>query len=256
MQKNFKQIPFSHKSDFLLRILKLASIFTLSSIWLYYLVITLPPNSSNTKITFPKSFSQLHDLSELLKNYSQSHFYLVLLLFCSAYLYKQAFAIPGSVFLNILSGALYGPIYGTLITSIFSAIGASCCYLFSKHIFGVLITFYFNDTVTKIKSTINKQKQNGSLFNVLLSLRFFPCSPNWLMNMSAPLCGVPIKVFSLSVGVGLVPYNYICAQAGDVVSSIESVDQLLTFNVLVSFVFMAFVALVPVIYKRSREQQK
>jgi len=249
-----------NKVDLVTRVLKLLAIFATASLWLYYLATSLPPrdatnsNSAST-IKFPKSFEELHMLSDLLRDYSDGHFNLVLLLFSSAYLYKQAFAIPGSVFLNILAGALYGPVYGTVLTSAFSAVGASCCYLSSKHIFGVLISHYFHERVTSIRTSINKQKQNGSLFNVLISLRFFPMSPNWLMNMSAPLCGVPLGIFALSVGVGLVPYNFICAQAGSVASQITGVDDLLTGKVVVTFVLMALAALVPVIFKNLREKK-
>lgn len=260
MSDNSSTIMKDHvinKKDLSIRILKLFSIFSTATFYLYFLVTNLPDdhNQTNQKINFPKSFKQLHTLAEILQTYKNNHYYLVLLLFTSAYLYKQAFAIPGSVFLNILSGALYGPILGTFITSIFSAIGASCCYLFSKHIFGIIIAHYFNDKVTKIRQTINKQKQNGSLFNVLISLRFFPMSPNWLMNMSAPLCGVPLNIFSLSVFIGLIPYNYICAQAGSVVTSIEKVEDLMSFNVILTFIFMAFMAIVPVLFKNYRNKK-
>jgi len=245
------------KLDLIFRILKLLAIFTTASFWLYYLVTQLPKdeqNNSNNSIHFPTSFDELHHLSETLTNYNRSHFPLVFLLFCSAYLYKQAFAIPGSVFLNILAGVLYGPIYGTLLTSFFSGIGATCCYLFSKHIFGVIINSYFTTSVEKIRNKITIAEQNGSLFNVLLSLRFFPCSPNWLMNMSAPLCGVPINLFFVSVSLGLVPYNFICAQAGSVVSNITSVGDLLTFKVMASMVVMASVAMVPAWLKNKSDK--
>lgn len=249
----FYPFLFGQKTDLVFRILKLFSIFLAASSWLYFLAINLPKNNfSSFQLKFPKSFQELHQLAELLNAYNQTNYYLVLLLFSSAYLYKQTFAIPGSVFLNILAGALYGPIYGTLITSIFSGIGASCCYLFSKHIFGVIINHYFHEKVTTIRNTIEKQKKLGSLFNVLISLRFFPMSPNWLMNMSAPLCGVPLNLFFSSVFIGLIPYNFICAQAGNVVSQIKRVDDLLTWNVIFSFVVMAIVAMVPVIFKNRK----
>uniref|UniRef100_A0A2K6G5E0 Transmembrane protein 41A n=1 Tax=Propithecus coquereli TaxID=379532 RepID=A0A2K6G5E0_PROCO len=48
---------------------------------------------------FPSDLAELRELSEVLREYRKEHQAYVFLLFCSAYLYKQGFAIPGSSFL-------------------------------------------------------------------------------------------------------------------------------------------------------------
>lgn len=48
---------------------------------------------------FPSDLEELRELAELLQFYKTEHTGYVLLLFCSAYLYKQSFAIPGSTLL-------------------------------------------------------------------------------------------------------------------------------------------------------------
>lgn len=57
------------------------------------------PNSS---LSFPKSLDELRELSATLQLLKNEHFYGVLMVFGAAYLYKQSFAIPGSVFLVML----------------------------------------------------------------------------------------------------------------------------------------------------------
>ena len=57
--------------------------------------------SPSTSLSFPKSVDELRELSSTLKLLKDEHFYGVLFLFSAAYLYKQTFAIPGSVFLVI-----------------------------------------------------------------------------------------------------------------------------------------------------------
>ena len=144
--------------DLVTRVLKLLAIFATASLWLYYLATSLPPrdatnsNSAST-IKFPKSFEELHRLSDLLRDYSDGHFSLVLLLFSSAYLYKQAFAIPGSVFLNILAGALYGPVYGRG---------------FGKRLLEFLVFFYFCDFIT---SHLAQFYLNGQFLLLLILMR-------------------------------------------------------------------------------------
>lgn len=54
---------------------------------------------SPRRLKFPSDLDELRELAEMLKFYKREHHGYVLLLFCSAYLYKQSFAIPGSSFL-------------------------------------------------------------------------------------------------------------------------------------------------------------
>ena len=51
------------------------------------------------ELKFPTSVEDIRSVSNLLKLYKEEHFLYVLVLFCSAYIYKQTFAIPGSVFM-------------------------------------------------------------------------------------------------------------------------------------------------------------
>lgn len=51
------------------------------------------------RLKFPSDLESLQELAEMLKFYKKENHGYVVLLFCSAYLYKQSFAIPGSSFL-------------------------------------------------------------------------------------------------------------------------------------------------------------
>ena len=57
-----------------------------------------------SELTFPSDFVELQAVVEQLKKLKEEYFYHVLLLFSLAYLYKQTFAIPGSVFMVSFSG--------------------------------------------------------------------------------------------------------------------------------------------------------
>lgn len=61
------------------------------------LVFTHYPRRS--ELAFPSDFDELQAVVGQLKKLKEEHFYHVLLLFSLAYLYKQTFAIPGSVFM-------------------------------------------------------------------------------------------------------------------------------------------------------------
>lgn len=70
--------------------------------------------------------------------YTEEHFYFSLLAFIYLYTLLQAFAIPGPVFLCILSPTLYGPYFGYILSlcviDLFikcSCLGASLCFFMS-----------------------------------------------------------------------------------------------------------------------------
>lgn len=99
-------------------------VFGIFTLWIYFLYLVSGPDvranslllllNSNDEIRasslsqtfllqerlkFPRSVADIEFLSQLLGIYLDEHFPYILLLFSSVYLYKQAFAIPGSVFL-------------------------------------------------------------------------------------------------------------------------------------------------------------
>ncbi|XP_062964468.1 transmembrane protein 41A [Cynocephalus volans] len=192
---------------------------------------------------FPSDLAELRELSEVLQEYRKEHQSYVLLLFCSAYLYKQGFAIPGSSFLNVLAGALFGPWLGLLLCCVLTSVGATCCYLLSS-IFGKqLVVSYFPDKVALMQRKVEENR--NSLFFFLLFLRLFPMTPNWFLNLSAPILNIPIVQFFFSVLIGLIPYNFICVQTGSILSTLTSLDALFSWETVFKLLAIALVALVP-----------
>ncbi|XP_016055624.1 PREDICTED: transmembrane protein 41A [Miniopterus natalensis] len=192
---------------------------------------------------FPSDLAELRELSEILRDYRREHQAYVFLLFCSAYLYKQCFAIPGSSFLNVLAGALFGPWLGLLLCCVLTSVGATCCYLLSSMFGKQLVVSYFPDKVALLQRKV-EENRNG-LFFFLLFLRLFPMTPNWFLNLSAPILNIPLGQFFFSVLIGLIPYNFICVQTGSILSTLTSLDALFSWETVLKLLAIALVALVP-----------
>ena len=65
----------------------------------------------------------------MLSAYKDDHFGHIVLGFFAIYNFLQTFAIPGSIFLSILSGFLFPFPLACFLVSLCSALGASFCYL-------------------------------------------------------------------------------------------------------------------------------
>ena len=108
-------------------------------VWLYFLAAQVPSmipaiGEKEELYKFPGSLEELKALTNVLVDVmdDQVGFAYVLVLFTSAYLFKQTFAIPGSVFLNLLAGAIFGLAFGFPLTCLLTAFGATFCYLLAK----------------------------------------------------------------------------------------------------------------------------
>ncbi|KAM9851294.1 transmembrane protein 41A-A [Aulostomus maculatus] len=207
-----------------------------------------------SRLKFPSDLEELRELAELLQFYKTEHTGYVLLLFCSAYLYKQSFAIPGSSFLNILAGAIFGLYEGLLLACVLTTVGSTMCYLLSLAFGKRYIVNLFPDKVSKLQRKV--EENQDCLFFFLLFLRFFPMSPNWFLNMSAPIVNIPITFFFCSVFIGLLPYNFICVQTGVMLSEVSSLDDLFSWERLVQLLAIACMALLPGALIRRYSQQR
>ena len=54
----------------------------------------------------------------------------------------QTFAVPGSVFLNVLAGAIFGSYSGFMLCCLLAACGASLCYFLARYSFPVGVLSY------------------------------------------------------------------------------------------------------------------
>lgn len=246
-------------------ILGIGSTFFSATLFLTLLSMFRPPFTANPstetnesesyELHFPSDLEDLKSLASLLKQYRQDNFGYVILLFCSAYLYKQTFAIPGSVFMNLLAGAIFGIWIGFPLVCTLTGCGATFCYLLSKAFGKVLLLQYFPDKIQALQGKV--QENLDGLFFFLLFLRLFPMSPNWFLNMSSPILEVPITHFFFSVVIGLMPYNFICCQTGCILSQLTSLDELFTFNVVIKLCGIAVMALLPgLIVKKLHKAKK
>ncbi|XP_012728254.2 transmembrane protein 41A-B [Fundulus heteroclitus] len=235
----------------------LAVIVAAASVYLYLLSAHLPPGPTRLqpgsgqedeavqeyRLKFPSDLESLRELAETLKFYKTENYGYVLLLFCSAYLYKQSFAIPGSSFLNMLGGAIFGPWVGLMLTCLLSTFGSTFCFLLSSTFGKQYVVYFFPEKVALLQRKV--EENQSSLFFFLLFLRFFPMTPNWFLNITCPVLNIPISIFFFSVLIGLIPYNFICVRTGSILSQISSLDDIFSWGTLAQLLAIALMALLP-----------
>ncbi|KAJ9600241.1 hypothetical protein L9F63_009466 [Diploptera punctata] len=236
------------------RIYFLIPILATATLWLYLLTQLAPSlNAENVpELHFPHNLTDLQKLADLLRMYKDKNLLYTTVLFCSAYLYKQTFIIPGSALLNVLAGALFGITIGFPLACVLTGIGSSLCYLWSLWLGKEVLEHYFSEKIHKLQDQVKKNEHQ--LMFYLLFLRMFPISPNWLINLTCPILGVPLPMFFISVFIGLMPYNFLTVQTGEILGSLTSLDQLMETSTFLKLAAMACAALIPpIIFKRRTD---
>lgn len=95
-------------------------------------------------IKLPWDLEDAKQLGLVLDRYKEKYFFEVLFGVVLVYIFLQAFAIPGSIFLSILSGFLF-PFYLALtLICCCSALGASLCFLLSNLLGKKLVKRFFS----------------------------------------------------------------------------------------------------------------
>ncbi|XP_014881066.1 transmembrane protein 41A-A-like [Poecilia latipinna] len=146
----------------------LTGIVATASVYLYLLSTHLPPGPTQLqpgsepegeadreyRLKFPSDLESLRELANMLKFYKTENYSYVLLLFCSAYLYKQSFAIPGSSFLNMLGGAIFGPWVGLILTCLLATFGSTFCFLLSSAFGKQYVIHFFPEKVALLQMKV------------------------------------------------------------------------------------------------------
>lgn len=79
----------------------------------------------------------------------------VLVGYCTVYIFMQTFMIPGTVFMSLLAGSLFGVSKGVALVVFAATAGASSCYFLSKLIGRPLILSLWPDKLVFFQDQVS-----------------------------------------------------------------------------------------------------
>ncbi|XP_032512002.1 transmembrane protein 41 homolog isoform X1 [Danaus plexippus] len=204
-------------------------------------------------IKLPMDLEDAKQLGLVLDRYKEKYFYEVLLGVFMVYIFLQTFAIPGSIFLSILSGFLFPFYLALVLVCCCSAIGASLCFFLSNLLGKRLVRKFFPERAEQWSKAVTKHKNN--LLNYIIFLRVTPFLPNWFINMSAPVIGVPLVPFALGTFIGVAPPSFVAIQAGQTLHTLTSTSDAWSWTSVTILSIFALISLVPVLLKQKLKEK-
>lgn len=113
-------------------------------------------------------FLTVEDLpcSDHLEGYTSDYTIQVLVGYCAVYIFMQTFMIPGTIFMSLLAGALFGQLGGLALVIFAATAGASSCYFLSKLVGKPLVFSLWPDKLMFFQKQVTA---GPALFDILLA---------------------------------------------------------------------------------------
>ena len=114
---------------------------------------------------------------------------LVTLVFFAVYVTITALSLPGAALMTLASGASFGLVWGTIVVSFASAIGATLAMLAARTVLRDMIEKRFGKRLAEVNKGVEKE---GAFY--LFTLRLVPAFPFFVINLVMGL--TPLKTWT------------------------------------------------------------
>lgn len=154
-------------------------------------------------------------------------------IFFILYIMITGLSLPGATLLTLIAGALFGLLWGTLLVSFASTLGASVAFLLAR--------FILRDTVQKhfgryLKPINEGMERDGAFY--LFTLRLVPLFPFFAVNLVMALTPIRLLSFMLVSQIGMLAGTLVYVNAGTQIARIETLNDIISPQMLFAFVLL------------------
>ena len=160
-------------------------------------------------------------------------------LFFGAYVLITGLSLPGAVIMTLAGGAIFGLLWGTLLISFASSIGATLAFLASRFLLRDWVQARFGERLRTINEGIVKE---GGFY--LFTLRLVPIVPFFMINLLMGLTPIKTRTYYLASQVGMLAGTLVYVNAGTQIARIETLSGILSPVLLGSFVLLGIFPLI------------
>ncbi len=186
-----------------------------------------------------------------LQDFRDENFTLAALVYFAVYVLISAASLPGALIFTLLGGAIFGLLWGTLLVSFASSIGATFSFLISRTLLREYVQSRFGDYLAPINRGIEK---DGSFY--LFSIRMVPLFPFFMVNLVMGLTPINVVSFYFASQIGMLLGTLVYVNAGSELAQITSLSGLVSAPVLFSLVMLGVFPLVGKLIVNSIQKNK
>jgi uncharacterized membrane protein YdjX (TVP38/TMEM64 family) len=219
------------------------------------------------------SFEALVGHRVAIDDFVTRHGALAVLAYIGIYAAAVSLSLPGSAFMTIAGGFLFGLVTGTAAAVIGATVGGTVIFLVARTALGEPLLKRAGPRASQLA-----QGFRADAFNYLLFLRLVPAFPFFLVNLVPAFAGVKLSTFVAATALGIIPAALVYAFAGTGLDSVITaqkasydacvaagrIDCRLAFNagnvltpeLIGALIALALLALAPVLVKRLRARSR
>ncbi|KAH0620892.1 hypothetical protein JD844_021774 [Phrynosoma platyrhinos] len=255
-------------------LLILVSIFLTAASVMFLVYQNFPQLSEEERecIKVPRDMDDAKALGKVLSKYKDTFYVQVLVAYFATYVFLQTFAIPGSIFLSILSGFLYPFPLALFLVCLCSGLGASFCYMLSYLVGRPVVYRYLTEKAMKWSKQTEVynleldafnlsfyipqvERHREHLINYIIFLRITPFLPNWFINITSPVINVPLKVFFIGTFLGVAPPSFVAIKAGTTLYQLTTAGEAVSWNSVFILMVLAILSILPAVFQKKLKQK-
>ena len=184
------------------------------------------------------SLENLRGQRDWLLRCRNEHPYFTAAIYFAAYVTYSGLAIPGAGVFSLAGGLLFGLGWGTLLVCLASTTGATVACLLARYFLRDWIQNRFRETLVDVNHGF---RRDGGFY--LLSLRLIPLFPFFMVNLVMGVLPIGVfRYFWISL-FGMLPSTFLYVNAGTQLGQINSMGDILSLPILLSFVALGFIPL-------------
>jgi uncharacterized membrane protein YdjX (TVP38/TMEM64 family) len=195
-------------------------------------------------------FSRIAKSRDKIIDIVQSRYALSVLIFIIIYIGAVALSIPGATVLSLSGGFFFGPWLATLYINLGATIGALLIFLLARTVLGNSIQSKYSEKLKQFNEELDK---NGP--NYMLTLRFIPLFPFFLINLFAGVTSLKARTFIWTTSLGIIPGSFVYAYLGHAGASLEPGGTGFPKEPLIALILLGLLSMLPVIFKKVKENK-
>lgn len=175
--------------------------------------------------------------------YRTDHPVMATALYMLIYIAVTSLSLPGATLLTLAGGVIFGLVWGTVVVSFASSLGATLAFLAARFLFRDSIKAKFGDRLQVIDTGIERE---GAFY--LFTLRLVPLFPFFMINLAMGLTSIKTLTFYWVSQLGMLAGTLVYVNAGTQLAKIESLSGILSPALVGSF---ALLGLFPLLVKKA-----
>jgi len=177
-----------------------------------------------------------------------THPWTTALVFFLGYVAVTGLSLPGAALMTLIAGAIFGLLWGTVIVSFASSVGATLAFVVSRFLLRDWVQARFGRQLRAINEGVSRE---GGFY--LFTLRLIPAVPFFVINLAMGLTPLRTRTFYWVSQLGMLAGTVVYVNAGTQLAAIESPAGILSPGLIGAFVLLG---LFPLIAKRVLEWVK